>query len=596
MSDRRLVVAELDPTDPHNGELFAISPNNATGISLPTFRIGTTLPTVGNTVGESFYEQSTKKAFVWSGAAWREIAASPVKRFADRTALLADTVEPVGTFAVTADTGEVYIKQATGWAFIGIKEYATAALLLADTVQTGAIATALDEGSLWQKQTNGWRCLTIRELANLAAVQAWVGTPAQGVHAGDTAMALDNELSYVRTSAGWRPQSLWEETEANIRAASWPINGQEAISTDTGRTFVRIGGAWIEEPIQHYATEALLLAATPPNGTLSWADDTNVVFTRAGGAWHRLQGPQISVGATAPSTPGAGDQWFDTSANRGYLNIYTGSAWVGTNGTTVNKAGTAAVLPGYFSKDPSATNTSSDTGGLAFRYYGTESRLFITKGGIWNPITPEVGKPANEDKFVRADAHGNPVWSYHGAMQVMHSADNTGNANQMVHEVSQLATRAFRQHGSFSPKQNFCYPKLVGIHKGNWMNWGSAVVFEGSFMIRWKDGGASREDLRAASDGNGGLLVYGDDSYAVGQHSPCPFEIKILGFGVQGTNDYCQIVYRLGPYKNKNNDWLTVDGTYRMGADFDPAQIERFGIKFDDHGNKGPVSLTTEFF
>ena len=242
----------------------------------------------------------------------------------------------------------MYIRQATGWAFIGLREYPTLAQLLADTMQPGSIGQALDELSLWAKTTNGWRCLTMREMANQAAILAWTGTEAAGANPGDRALALDTDLQYIRTSAGWRATSLWEETEANMRAASWALNGQEAISTDTGRIFVRVGGAWIEEPIQHYATEALLLAATPPNGTLSWADDTNVVFTRAGGAWHRLQGPQISVGATAPSTPGAGDQWFDTSANRGYLNIYTGSAWVGTNGTTVNKAGTAAVLPGYF--------------------------------------------------------------------------------------------------------------------------------------------------------------------------------------------------------------------------------------------------------
>lgn len=328
MPDRRLVVAELDPNDPHYGEMFGLSPNTATGVPIPAFTTGPTLPATGNGAGEAFYEQRTRKGFVWDGAAWREIAASPVKRFANRTALLADTTEPTGTFAVTGDTGEVYIRQATGWAFIGIKEYATAAQLLADSPQPGAIATALDEGSLWERQTAGWRCLTIRELADLAAVQAWTGTAAQGAHVGDTALALDNELTYVRTSGGWRPESLWEDTEANIRAATWPLNGQEAIATDTGRTFVRIGGTWIEEPIQHYATEALLLAATVPDGTLAWSDDTNVAFTRAGGTWHRLAGPQISVGTTAPATPGAGDQWFDQNAGQEQLKLWDGTQWV----------------------------------------------------------------------------------------------------------------------------------------------------------------------------------------------------------------------------------------------------------------------------
>jgi hypothetical protein len=250
-----------------------------------------------------------------------------VKRFADRATLLANTTEPVGTFSVTGDAGEVYIRQAAGWAFIGIREYATAALLLADSPQTGAVATALDEGSLWQKQTSGWRCISLRGLADLAAVQAWTGTTAQGAHVGDTALQIDKEIVYSRTSAGWRPETIWEETEANIRAATWPLNGQEAISSDTGRTFARIGGAWIEEPIQHYATEALLLAATVPNGTLAWADDTNVVFTRAGGTWHRISGPQVSVGTTIPTTPGAGDMFYNTASTGTGLQLYDGTQW-----------------------------------------------------------------------------------------------------------------------------------------------------------------------------------------------------------------------------------------------------------------------------
>ena len=327
MSDRRLVVAEMDPTDPHNGELFAISPNNATGIALPTFRIGTTLPTVGNTVGESFYEQTTKKAFVWSGAAWREIAASPVSRYTNRTALLADASQPVGTFAVTADTGEVYIRQATGWAFIGLREYPTLAQLLADTLQPGSVAQALDELSLWAKTTNGWRCLTQREMADQAAILAWAGTEATGANPGDRALALDTDLQYIRTSSGWRAISMWEDTETNIRNATWPINGQEAIATDTGRTFVRIGGAWVEEPIQHYPTEAALLAATPPDGTLAWGDDTALVYARSAGAWKRVNSPTTTVSATEPTTKANGDVWVDTTPGDRDVAIWDGAKW-----------------------------------------------------------------------------------------------------------------------------------------------------------------------------------------------------------------------------------------------------------------------------
>jgi hypothetical protein len=51
-----------------------------------------------------------------------------------------------------------------------------------------------------------------------------------------------------------------------------------------------------------------------------------VVFTRAAGTWHRLQGPQITVGETAPTTPGTGDQWLQPSTSR--LGVWGGAAWI----------------------------------------------------------------------------------------------------------------------------------------------------------------------------------------------------------------------------------------------------------------------------
>jgi len=595
MSDRRLVVAELDPIDPHNGELFALTPGAATGIAIPTFRIGNTLPIVGTEIGQSFYEESTKKGFVWNGSAWREIAASPVKRFADRPTLLANTTEPVGTFAVTADSGEVYIRQKTGWAFIGIREYATAALLLADAAQTGTVATALDEGSLWQKQTSGWRCLTIRELPDLAAVQAWTGTAAQGAHVGDTALALDNELTYSRTSNGWRPESLWEDTEANIRAATWPMNGQEAIASDTGRTFVRIGGAWIEEPIQHYADEATLLAAAVPDGTLAWADDTNVVFTRAAGAWKRLQGPQISYGTTAPTTPGVGDMWFDSSANRQTLFLWTGTNWIGSNGLTIGGAGSKVVIPGYFNEVPSNTATADDVGGLAFWYYAAQTQLYLNKGNAWHSMTPVLGDAGNAGKVAMADTNGNMTWGTGAPLQIKHvSNPDSSHANQLVQAVQPKV--CLRQYGTFSPKVNISYPRILCEHNGNWIDFSDgSMVFDGSCIVRWASGGAEIHNLHQGSDSGGGLLINNSQDYAVGQHSPCPFEFRVLGFGLQGTNDFCNIYFKLGPYKNRNGREQTVEGLYRMGAPFDPIKIQKMGIKFNDNSNTGPVSLTTEF-
>ncbi len=333
MPDRRLVVAEFDTGDAHYGEMFALSPNRATGVNIPAFKTGAVLPTVGSTVGEAFYESNTSKGWVWDGARWKEIAASPIQSFRTEAELLADTTTAVGRMAIAADTGGLFIKQPAGWQYVGIKDYATAANLLADNPTSGSMGVALDENTLWQMSATGWRCLVPREFPDTASVQGWViplGTAAgqnpTGVHVGDQAVAVDVGVLYVRLATGWLPTTLYEDTEANIRAATWALNGQEAISTDTGRTFTynsTVG--WIEEPIQHYATEALLLAATPPNGTFSWADDTQVAFTRAGGTWHRLAGPQITIGATAPTTPGAGDMYMNSTTN--VLQISDGTAW-----------------------------------------------------------------------------------------------------------------------------------------------------------------------------------------------------------------------------------------------------------------------------
>jgi microcystin-dependent protein len=214
---------------------------------------------------------------VWDGASWREIAASPVLSYPMEAGLLADTTKPVGVFAIAADSGTMYVRTTGGWKHVGIKEYATTAALLADTQQPGALGIADDDSSLWERTQTGWRCMTIREMADTTAVTAWAGDA--NCHNGDRAIDLAHDVVYIRAATGWRPTGYWEDTEANIRAATWPLNGQEAISTDSGRTFVRVNGAWIESPINHYPTQTALLAAKPAAAQMAWADDTGNVFT-----------------------------------------------------------------------------------------------------------------------------------------------------------------------------------------------------------------------------------------------------------------------------------------------------------------------------
>ena len=277
MADRRLVITEADPAAPDYGKLLALAPNTASSVPIPAFTFGPTKPATGSLIGEGFYEINTRRGWVWDGAAWLEIAASPVVSYLTEAALLADTTKPSGVFGIAASTGAMYAKVTGGWKYVGIKEYATTAALLADTPSAGALGVAGDDSSLWERTSTGWRCLTIRELADTAAVVAWAGTA--DCHNGDRAIDLLHGVVYIRTATGWHPTGYWEDTEANIRAATWPLNGQEAISTDSGRTFVKVNGAWVESPINHYPTQTALLAAKPAGPQMAWADDTGNVFT-----------------------------------------------------------------------------------------------------------------------------------------------------------------------------------------------------------------------------------------------------------------------------------------------------------------------------
>jgi hypothetical protein len=331
MSDRRLIVGEFDPGDPDNGKLFAIDPVDAKGIPIPTFDVGTAKPTIGTLKGQAYFDSLQKQGFVWDGTDWRSIAPNPILSYPDEAKLLADTTAITGSYGTAGDTGSLFIKSAAGWRQVGIKQYKTAVDLLADPAVVGSIGEVIDENSLWERTATGWRVLIVREMADTAAIRAWTNA-SPGASVGDRALDLAHGVIYVRTSTGWRPNSVWSATEAAIRAATWAIDGQEAIATDTGRTFTHLSGAWIEEPIAHFRTEAMLLAATPANGMLAWADDTNVVFLRAAGLWKRLQGPQITVGDTEPAAGSAtaGDEWFKPAAKAltgPQLHVHDGTKW-----------------------------------------------------------------------------------------------------------------------------------------------------------------------------------------------------------------------------------------------------------------------------
>ena len=395
---RRMVVMECGSASPSFGSLFALDPQDATGISIPTFRVVTSLPSAGSSMGESVYVTATRQGYVWDGTAWRDITASPIRSFPNDALLQANTTEQVGTYAVASDTGNMYVRTAVdGWRRIGIAEFST--------------------------------------YGDLSAWDAAIGTEA---------ISRDLDVLFLRVTEGgiekWLPVSQLVKTEAEINAVP-NIAGLTAVASDTGKRFVNNGTRWVQDPIEHYATETALLAATAIDGHLAWADDTNVVFTASGGTWHRLQGPQITVGITAPSSPGTGDQWFDQREKQNLMKVWDGKAWKETSGASVGTTGAMVKLPGYFNEDPSLTATSDDEGGLAFKYYGSQKQLWLYKNGPgWGAITPMMGDPANAGRPAVADANGFATW---GQRQGLVHVANIGGATYNTEAVNIIGSTNF---------------------------------------------------------------------------------------------------------------------------------------------------------
>jgi hypothetical protein len=275
---RRMVVMECGSASSSFGSMFALDPQDATGVAIPAFRVANALPIAGSSRGEAVFVTATRSAFVWDGVAWRDVTASPIRSFPNDNALQQDVVEAVGVYAVATDTGNMYVRAIDGWRRVGKSEFSTYADLLNYNAPLGS-----------------------------------------------EAVVNDLDVVFLRTNEGgvptWQPVSTMAKSEADILATQ-NIQGLQAVSTDSGRTYVNDGTRWVEQPIDHFPTEAALLASPPIAGHLAWSDDTNVVFVAAAGAWKRLQGPQISVGTTAPTGPATGDMWYAKAGNNRGLQLW----------------------------------------------------------------------------------------------------------------------------------------------------------------------------------------------------------------------------------------------------------------------------------
>lgn len=478
--NRRLVVMECGAASTSFGSLFALDPQDATGIPIPTFRVVSSLPAAGSQAGESVYVTATRQGYVWDGTAWRDITASPIRSFPSDPVLQANTTEAVGTYAVASDTGNMYVR------------------------------TAAD----------GWRRIGVAEFATYADLNAWDAA------LGTEAICRDLDVLFLRVDdqAGgekWIPISEMVKTEAQILAAP-NVAGLAAIASDTGATYVNNGTRWIQDPIEHYATETDLLAATPIDGHLAWADDTGMVFIATGGVWKHLEGPQVSYGTTAPTTNAVGDFWYDDRANRKTLNIWTGTDWVSTTGVSIGDPGAKLIIPGYFNENPSGTATADDIGGLAFRYNGGQTQLFLNKGGAWNAMTPMLGDTNNAGKIVVADNNGNMTWGVHRAPKLLFlDSTKDGAQNSWSQDFDPRPTRFLKWEVSGACNENVRLMLIMQVNNG-WWNWNSHLP-EAQAMTSYEADGM-REELAAIKSGwwkdnSGGRIIEDNGSYQIGANT-----------------------------------------------------------------------------
>jgi hypothetical protein len=173
-SDRQLVVYENSQASPNHGRLIAIPPDQATGIAIPTFDIVTARPPVGTTRGESVFETSTRSAFVWDGAAWRDVTPQagihewdPVMAYQDGSLVYHNNQLWISNAAVP--TGVEPLPGVASWTRVGtgnqlkfegfnaVESYAVGDHVYQNNALFEALAPSTGVAPVWPTDTTEWR-------------------------------------------------------------------------------------------------------------------------------------------------------------------------------------------------------------------------------------------------------------------------------------------------------------------------------------------------------------------------------------------------------------------------------------------------------
>ena len=328
--------------------LEALDPKNATGIGLPAFAIGNSLPAAGQVVGEGFLVAPTKTGYLWDGTRWVPIVPSALLNYATDALVLADKTQSPGSYATSSATGNLFIALTGGlWHQVGVRSYATEAGMKADTnALEGDTAWTQDTNQLWYFVGGKWFTLGTHYYATEAALIADLANAGGGAVACaiDTGLLFSAPTTNLVTS--WQPMSIAQfPDEAHMRAKTTDnVANQIAITQDTHRIYVWNGTRWTGSPTEYFATEAALLAATADAGTLGIAGDTAKAYIRTSTGWNPLAGPTMTAGIALPTTGMAtGDMFYNITTKTLY--VRGSSTWDAVSGGGVQVFADASHFP-----------------------------------------------------------------------------------------------------------------------------------------------------------------------------------------------------------------------------------------------------------
>jgi hypothetical protein len=142
---------------PDSGKMFAVDPSAASGIPLPSFKMVSVLPKVGNIIGEGYFVTTSRTGFAWDGRIFQPITPTSLLTYATDAAVYSDSTQPPGSYAVSSETGNFFIMGQSGWRAANSRTYSDLATANTETnVNNGQIAWLIAEQMLVVRVGTRW--------------------------------------------------------------------------------------------------------------------------------------------------------------------------------------------------------------------------------------------------------------------------------------------------------------------------------------------------------------------------------------------------------------------------------------------------------